>query len=245
MVRQHLANTACYSLICSTDNDIIWQPIMNDLTRQRYDLMREMKCSFNLKRFLLYSKCVLPLFHTLPKLHKPGKTGCPIVGAVDWITTPFSKYLSMKLEEFPVERSLKNSIQLLGTIENIRVADDSILITFDVESLYTNMDIDRLIDVVISRTRKPMYGKILSFICRSNYFVYGNDIYHQTNGIAMGTNCAVHCANIYMEYIDTVMSQQPGTSHYYRFIDDGFWINTNDSAYTNQMGDTITPNTWH
>ena len=64
------------------------------------------------------------------------------------------------------------------------------------------MDLKRLYKTILSRTRDPMLVEILEFICNNNYFIYGQDIYKQNNGIAMGTNVAVRCANLYLDVFD-------------------------------------------
>lgn len=235
MVRTHLDDQVHYTPICRIDDQARWGPIMEDLQEQRAQLLRAIEPSYHLKQFLLETNCSLPVFHCLPKLHKPGRTGRPIVGATDWITTPFSKYLSSILESVVVTTVLTNSISLLDRIEHATVPADCTLVTYDVSSLYTNMNIDRLIDVVNARTGNPLNGRILEFICRSNYFIYGTQIYYQNDGIAMGTNCAVHCANIYMQYVDEYITELTGTAFYGRYIDDGFWIDTSDDEeYLNE-----------
>jgi hypothetical protein len=63
---------------------------------------------------------------------------------------------------------------------------------------------------------------ILRFICNHNFFQYGSQIFHQKDGIAMGTNCAVSLARIYLREFDAYFSQK--FVFYRRYIDDVFAI---------------------
>ena len=62
----------------------------------------------------------------------------------------------------------------------------------------------------------------MEFICQNNYFIYGKDVYKQKNGIAMGTNVAVRCANLYLDNFDKQFA--PNCDFYARYIDDIFFI---------------------
>jgi hypothetical protein len=54
----------------------------------------------------------------------------------------------------------------------------------------------------------------------TNYFHYNNILYHQLDGIAMGTNCAVAIANLYLKDTDTKLATYSGVRLYKRYIDD-------------------------
>jgi len=175
----------------------------------------------------------LPKFHCLPKLHKRGPLkGRPIAGAVNWITTPISRILDLRLqthlhqEEFSC--ILKNSKQLVDELElgnsflptNL---NNFYLITGDVQSLYPNIDIARLLEIIeeVDFTLVPL----VDFVCNNSYVEYAGRIYKQLNGIAMGTNAAVSLANIYMaKLIDRYIRSRPQVFYYKRYIDDLFII---------------------
>lgn len=176
-----------------------------------------------LLKYLSEPRWTLPNFHCLNKLHKQDGSGRPIVGAVDWISTRLSKYLAVELRKIHCEYVLPNSLQLIRELEGKRMPLGSTLVTFDVSSLYTMMHINLLADCVqLHLPHSPHLHDILLFICRNNYFCYAGDTYHQLDGIAMGTNCAVECANIYMDKFDVRFA--PEFVYYRRYIDDGFGI---------------------
>lgn len=123
------------------------------------------------------------------------------------------------------EYVLINSTALIRSIENtIQIPPGSTLVTADVTSLYTNIDLAQLYLYIGQRLdpTKQYLVEILRMICEYNYFEYNSQIYHQFHGIAMGTNCAVSCANIYMNQFDQEFA--PGCFFYRRYIDDVFFI---------------------
>ena len=148
--------------------------------------------------------------------------GRPIVGSPSWLTTNISILLDCLLEKIPVKYALKNSTNLITDLEGLNLTDSFILCSADVASLYTNMSLRRLYDRIEARTHNQHLTRMLRFICNTNYFRYGNDVFHQIDGIAMGTNCAVSCANLYMDDFDTEFA--PRCIFYRRYIDDIFFI---------------------
>ena len=166
----------------------------------------------------------IPKFHILPKIHKNPILGRPIVGAVNWVTTPYSILLDDLLQ--PIGKKLKYTIDdIHSLIKDITLIDyqkDDMLCTMDVASLYTNISVDRLIKKV--HNINPYYGDITEKIITNNYFSYNNTIYHQKDGIAMGTNAAVSLANLYLDELDHCINKDPKIVYYRRFIDDIFLI---------------------
>ena len=77
----------------------------------------------------------------LPKLHKNSLKLRPIVSATGGPTKKASKYIDKLLQPYmkPVETYLKNSQALLETLSTLRIPKHSLLVTLDIESLYTNI----------------------------------------------------------------------------------------------------------
>lgn len=113
---------------------------------------------------------------------------------------------------------LRNSNELIAALEHLNVPGSAYLVTADVAWLYTNIHIDRLIDVIAHKKENPLLIKTLKFVCDTNYFLYGSTIFKQRNGISMMTNCAVQCANLYLNTFDHEFV--PNCLFYRRFIDD-------------------------
>jgi len=93
------------------------------------------------------------------------------------------------------------------------------LVSLDITSLYTNIIVNDAIEIISNIN--PALGRLAECIMRNNYFEYNRQLFHQKEGIAMGTNCAVAIANLYMyTLIDAKLINIPGIRLYYRFIDD-------------------------
>jgi hypothetical protein len=121
-----------------------------------------------------------------------------------------------------VRYAIKNTATLVDRLENTAIPPNALFVTADVTSLYTMMDLDRLYAQIQAITENELLVTILRFICDNNFFLYGNTVRRQRNGIAMGTNCAVQLANLYMTPFDSMFADR--VSNYARYIDDIFFI---------------------
>ena len=107
------------------------------------------------------------------------------------------------------------------------------MISFDFESLYTNIPLQDLYAVFYSHPLTRSSAPLIEFICNNNYFVFNNQHYHQRNGIAMGTNVAPILANLYLAIIfDHLISRLDGILLNRRFIDDVFILSDKEDPST-------------
>lgn len=187
----------------------------------------------------------VPHFHVLPKLHKKGPlTGRPIVGATNWITTSHSIMIDIKLQKELQDKKtypciLKNTGELIEAIKELKSSErwkfNSVsdtdpqdpskiervyLITMDIVSLYTNIDLTLLYDDMDTVGLKSE----TQFICENNFMQYAGKLYRQRQGIAMGTNAAVNMANFYLARRLDSFFQLFANLLYKRYIDDIFLI---------------------
>ena len=229
MVMQHLGNNDTYNLI-GLASDNLKTTLINEVTTKMKNILAYLDKSFSKqeKAFLHESiSYVYPIFHCLPKLHKTPLKGRPIVGSPNWVTTRLSIYLADELlKVLPPDRFpniLKNTGTLIDKLNvfSTRNLDNLHLVSFDITSLYTNIDVHILLDILFEIN--PKFAMIAEFICTNNYFIYGENLYHQLSGIAMGTNVAVLFANLYLGcLLDPIIKQHHLNLLYYRYIDDGF-----------------------
>ncbi|CAH3133456.1 unnamed protein product [Pocillopora meandrina] len=85
------------------------------------------------------------------------------------------------------------------------------MVSFDVESLFTNVPIDAAIEAALQKlendpgladriTLTPaQIADLLTFVLRSKYFQYNGSIYERKDGAAMGSPVSAVIANLYME----------------------------------------------
>ena len=136
------------------------------------------------------------------------------------------------------EFTVTNSAHFVSTISSETIRDNEIMVSFDVESLFTNVPIDAAVQAALQRlendpsladrtTLTPaQIADLLTFVLRSTYFQYNGSIYEQKDGAAMGSPVSAVIANLYMESFE---EQAINTSSYKptiwkRYVDDTFTI---------------------
>ena len=76
----------------------------------------------------------------LPKIHKLGNPGRPVVSSCFCPTTLISKYLSEFLKPIVMTSFVKDTNHPLKMLENFRFQEENaFLFTMDIKVLYTNM----------------------------------------------------------------------------------------------------------
>lgn len=241
LVLEHLSNTSNYQLKAS--DSIMSRKLLKQLVKSYDDFKLEHYWYRNERPLINHHfEFTWPKFHVLPKLHKPGIVkGRPIAGQVNWITTPLARILEHRLR--PVLRDftnvLKNSFSLVQHIEEFNHSkytqnDDLWFITGDIESLYPNIQISRLLKII--NKKDPTCTALCEFVCNNSYVQYDQKIYKQLNGIPMGTNAAVSLANIYVgTLIDGFIESRPNCIYFRRYIDDLFIIWKGDISSWNNI----------
>ena len=181
------------------------------------------------RKFLLARRdYVIPAFHILPKIHKKGPLqGRPIAGAVNWVTTPAAKVLAVHLEPYVAQHQhiLKDSLTLTHHLDAINnLPTNATLVSFDVVALYPSIRIPRLLKL-LRPILHPHTFALLDFVLNSSFVEYNDNVFKQLQGIPMGTNAAVHIANLYLALeVDSLFQNCPDVRHYFRYIDDIFLI---------------------
>ena len=136
------------------------------------------------------------------------------------------------------EFTVTNSAHFVSTISSETILDTEIVVSFDVESLFTNVPIDGAVQAALQKlendpsladrtTLKPaQIADLLTFVLRSTYFQYNGSIYEQREGAAMGSPVSAVIANLYMESFEeqaiTTSSNKPRI--WRRYVTDTFTI---------------------
>ena len=114
----------------------------------------------------------------------------PIRSNINTATYQLARCLTKTLS--PLSRSqytVKISNKFLNVIKQQVAPSSYKLVSFDVESLFTNVPLDKTIDIILKTTnigRKEM--KDLISLCTKNVpFTFGNEIYQQRDGVAIGS----------------------------------------------------------
>ena len=199
---------------------------------------KENLISKNIAERLKIESPKLPHFYLKPKLHKEGVPGRPVISSVNCHTSKISEYVDYNLQ--PIVREIpsyvKDTSDFLRKINAIEfVSDNSYLVSLDIKSLYTSIPNVEGIKTVRkslgNHPKRTMATKVittfLALILKLNIFIFNSRNYLQTKGCAMGTICAISCANIFMDHFGKklIYPYIKGFSLIYlRFADDMFFI---------------------
>ena len=94
------------------------------------------------KRFLIQSNPKAGRFYVLPKIHKQGNPGRPIVSSNGHPTERIPQFVDFHLKPLvqTTPSFIKDTTHFLNKLEQLgQLADNAILVTLDVSSLYTNI----------------------------------------------------------------------------------------------------------
>lgn len=205
---------------------------------------------------------LLPALYQLPKIHKAVLSWRPIISTIKWICTPMSTLLDVMLQQhLPALPSyIKDTPSMIARLRNTPLPhssyDNTFLISADVVSLYPSIPIEYAISIIIQyltvtlKLPEPvckLIGTLLRHVLRNNYFSFGDTLFHQLDGTAMGTPTAVSFATLFLAILEHPWYQKwiDIIKLFGRFVDDVFLIVTCDHATaTNCIADynTLHPN---
>lgn len=164
------------------------------------------------KNVMVKYNCVSPKLYGLCKIHKAGFPLRPItsfVGSPGYNISRFvNDILSCLSPNFSF--SIKNSSELLDKLKDVVVPHDYILVSFDAESLFTNITkqlIMRLIEdnwhIIEGSTPVDFESlvELIEFCFRSSYVSFSDQYYKQISGCPMGAPCSPIFANLAMDFI--------------------------------------------
>ena len=107
-----------------------------------------------------------------------------------------------------------NSMDFTKQVANQEIAEDEVMVSFDVVSLFTAIPIDKACvyirekldeDTKLHSRTKLNADEIISlldFTLSNNYFMFNDSVYKQIHGCGMGSPVSPVVANLYMEVIE-------------------------------------------
>ncbi|KAL9954306.1 hypothetical protein ACROYT_G041825 [Oculina patagonica] len=181
-----------------------------------------------------------PRIYGLPKIHKADVPLRPIVSCLNTFAYDLSAYRANILSPLTgnSDFAVTNSAHFVSTISSETILDNEIMVSFDVESLFTNVPIDGAVQAALRKlendpsladctTLTPaQIADLLIFVLRSTYFQYNGSIYEQREGAAMGSPVSAVVANLYMESFQeqAITSSSCKPKIWKRYVDDTFTI---------------------
>jgi len=163
--------------------------------------------------------------------------GRPIVSDCNSESYLISQYIDSFLTPLSNKHPsyLKDTNDFLLKVTNKPIPENVLLVTGDITSLYTNMNLNRTLATVKQifstypdQTRPDeQLLNLLEITLKNNDFTFNNQTYLQTCGIAMGKKYAPSLANIYLINFDLILSRGlDGVIPIFpfRFLDDVFFL---------------------
>ena len=170
-------------------------------------------------------------FHQLPKFR-------PIIDTTGTTHYSVGKFISELLQPLTLnEFTLKDTFDAANRIQAISptlFAEGYEFVSFDVESLFTNVPLQRTLKIIIDRIynkklvktklKKSTLRKLIRDTCTKTVFSCNNQLYEQTDGVSMGGSLGPVLANIIMtefehEIINNLINQGL-IAFYCRYVDD-------------------------
>lgn len=241
-VYRQLLDLSTYIPSCQSEYDLQ----MNDYI----DKIRHLKIKINdfPLQHLIIENHRPASFYILPKIHKQYETfppGRPISSTCQTMNRNISALVDYILKPIMVQipNVLLDTTHFLILLKNIKLEENTkyALVTYDVDSMYTNLQVKRCKDFCITayeslgRTEDKIVScndlnKLLDFCLDISFVNFNGELFKQKKGIQMGNAASVSIANIAAYYeLKSMFHDKPEIIFNVRFVDDGFMIiNTNN-----------------
>ena len=180
--------------------------------------------------------------HGLPKVHKSYERIPPFRPIIDTTGSTHygvGKYITDLLHPLTQnEYALKDSFDAVERIQNIPRQflnnDEYTFISLDVVSLFTNVPLDRTVNIILDRVynknlinttlKKTTLKKLIKDTCQKTAFLYKNEVYEQRDGVSMGASLGPVLANIIMteceQKVLPKLIKKGSIKFYARYVDD-------------------------
>ena len=199
----------------------------------------------------LYASGTAPgILYGLPKIHKKDFGSKfqfrPIFAAYNTPSFKLAKFLVPILNPFTNSaNTVSNSFCFAKDIIEIDNANNFVMASFDIESLFTNIPLSETIDICLERLfttptttviglSKALFRKTLEIAVMNSFFIFNNKLFAQREGLGMGLPLGPTFANIFMCFHETVwlndcpLEFKPAL--YKRYVDDTFLL-FNDASH--------------
>ena len=190
------------------------------------------------------------IFYLLPKIHKAKEKwpnpkmpeGRPIVSDCGSESYRVCEYIDSFLRPISIKHPsyLKDTYDFVSKIRGQKIPKNAFICSADVSSLYTNMNINRILDVcrgALARhtaARRPDKHllNLLEITLKNNDFTFNGEYFLQICGTAMGKTYAPGLADMYLEEFDYQANHgfRVKPLLYSRFLDDIFFVWTGTLA---------------
>ena len=176
------------------------------------------------------------VLYGLPKVHKENAPIRPIISSIGTYNYNLASFLD-KLIKPTLSISkyiLKDSFDFVNKVSKFD-CKDLFIVSFDVESLFTNIPINETIELAIDMCfgvektfynfSKDQFKKLLEICTKESHFEFKGNYFNQIDGVAMGSPLAPTLANIFMHHLENkymAKLKELGVVEWLRYVDDTF-----------------------
>ena len=207
--------------------------ILNDLQNKGY-------ITNKLRLNLVSGGHMTPRIYGLPKIHKENAPLRPIVSFMNSPTYKLAQFLAEQLRNLvgQTEFHVKNSSDFAHFAQKVEIKKDSILVSFDVVSLFTKVPVPKALEHLqaLLRSNSQLTERIgipvndiieLVKLCmNSTFFNFKEKTYQQKEGAPMGSPLSPFIADLFMEKLESeiLLSTSKRPRIWKRYVDDTFCI---------------------
>lgn len=172
----------------------------------------------------------------LPKTHKERLAMRPILSATGTYNYALAKWLDEKLKPLSINKyTISDIFQFAEEIQHLQVANNDILVSYDVTALFTNVPLEETIQILakkafnenwFNRTYNLDIGEadlieLLRLATKDQLFQFNGNLYEQIDGVAMGSTLSPLMANTFMCSIEEKLERENKLPSFYRrYVDD-------------------------
>ena len=180
------------------------------------------------------------ILYGLPKIHKNNVPLRPILSCINNYSYKVAKFFIPLLNPLSVgSYMMRDSFSFVQELLNLNFNSSSVVMaSFDVTSLFTNIPLDKTIDIISNCVfanavrfhglTRCEFRKLLCFAVKNCHFLFNGVLYQQIDGIAMGSPLGPLFANIFLSFHEKVwLSKCPADFKpllYCRYVDDCFLL---------------------
>ena len=159
----------------------------------------------------------------------------PIVSNIGTATYKLSKYLAGLLAPLGKSKyTVSSTEEFINRVKAMKPRSNQRMISFDVVSLFTNVPLERTIDIILrkiyderlikTKIKRDQMKKLLYLCTKEGHFSFNGEIYIQTDGVMMGSPLGSLIANIFMCELENnlVPTMEDVLGEWTRYVDDTF-----------------------
>ena len=172
----------------------------------------------------------------LPKIHKANLSMRPILSATGTYNYNLAKWLEEKLKPLSVnEYTITDAISFSEEIRNLPIYEDSILVSYDVTALFTNVPLNETINILVDKAftndwfnqsydlnlQKDQLAKLLEIATTNQLCQFNGQLLEQIDGVAMGSPLGPLMANVFLCHLEEKLTYEGVMPTLYkRYVDD-------------------------